>query len=291
MTIDMDVCVPQVAREAYDRLPGHDLLSSWHKATVDAAVRTFTAARATLGEAAWVAAHLATYPLGLVSDRYLSWSPADPFGPLRRRADPTPASPEHADVPVLLVHGLADNRSVFTVLGRELRRAGFHNVYALNAHPFPGDARTAATRLAGEVERICAETGQERVHIVAHSLGGLIARYYVQLLDGDARTATLVTIGTPHQGTTLARLLPYRMTGQLLPGSELLRDLAAPATGCRTRFVCFWSDLDHLMSPRDTAVLVHDDLDVRSIAVTGVRHASLPVNAEVVAGICRILDE
>lgn len=287
----MDVGVPQVAREVYDRLPGGDVLRSWHKTVVDAAVRTVTTARATLAEAAWVAAHAATYPLGLVSDRYLSWSPADPFDPLRRSAEPTRASPEHTDVPVLLVHGLADNRSVFAILGRELRRRGFRNVYALNGHPFPGEARTAAVRLAEEVERVCAETGEERVHIVGHSLGGLIARYYVQVLDGDERTATLVTIGTPHHGTTLARLLPYRMTGQLLPDSPLLAELAAPAVDCRTRFVCFWSDLDQLMSPRETAVLLHDDLDVRSVAVTGVRHASLPVNAEVVAGICRILDE
>lgn len=287
----MDVGAPRAAREVYDRLPGRQLLRSWHEAAVDTATRTVTAARATLGEAAWVAAHAATYPLGLVSDRYLSWSPADPLGPLRRHTEPTPASPEHADVPVLLVHGLADNRSVFTILARELRRHGFRNVYALNGHPFPGDARSAAVRLAEEVERVCAETGEERVHLVGHSLGGLIARYYVQLLDGDERTATLVTIGTPHHGTTLARLLPYRMTGQLLPDSALLAELAAPAVGCRTRFVCFWSDLDQLMSPRETAVLVHDDLDVRSVAITGVRHASLPVNAEVVAGICRILDE
>lgn len=283
--------MPQVARQVYDRLPGSHLLRSWHDTAADAAARTLTAARATLGEAAWVAAHAATYPLGLLSDRYLCWSPADPFGPLRRRTGNGPAAPEHADVPVLLVHGLADNRSVFTILARELRRCGFRNVYALNAHPFPGDARTAAVRLAEEVERVCADTGEERVHIVGHSLGGLIARYYVQLLGGDERTSTLVTIGTPHHGTTLARLLPYRMTGQLLPDSELFTELARRAAGCRTRFVCFWSDLDQLMSPRETAVLVHDDLDVRSVAVTGVRHASLPVNAEVVAGICRILDE
>ncbi|MBO0828938.1 MAG: alpha/beta fold hydrolase [Streptosporangiales bacterium] len=287
----MDVGAPQAAREVYDRLPGRRLLRAWHRAAVAATTRTVTAARATLGEAAWVAAHAATYPLGLVSDRYLSWSPADPFGPLRRHTEPMATSAAHADVPVLLVHGLADNRSVYTILARELRRCGFRNVYALNAHPFPGDARTAAARLAEEVERVCAETGEERVHIVGHSLGGLVARYYVQLLDGDERTATLVTIGTPHHGTTLARLLPYRMTGQLLPGSPLLAELAGPAGGCRTRFVCFWSDLDQLMSPRETAVLVHDDLDVRSIAVTGARHASLPVNAGVVSGICRILDE
>ena len=51
-----------------------------------------------------------------------------------------------------------------------------------------------------EVERIVAETGFERIHIIGHSLGGLIARYYVTRLGGDARVHTLVTLGTPHDG-------------------------------------------------------------------------------------------
>ena len=45
-----------------------------------------------------------------------------------------------------------------------------------------------------------AETGFERIHVIGHSLGGLIARYYVTRLGGDARVHTLVTLGTPARG-------------------------------------------------------------------------------------------
>src|SRR3712207_7796562 len=49
---------------------------------------------------------------------------------------------------------------------------------------------------------------------------------------------TLVTLGTPHAGTEVAR--PFRMlplAGQLTPGSSVLRELAEPAPECRTRFL------------------------------------------------------
>lgn len=249
------------------------------------AARTARGARGAAVEVAWITAHLATYPLGLISERYVSWSPADPFGLLRRRADAVGTT----DTPVLLVHGLADNRSVFTVLARELRRHGFSNVFAINHNPFPTEARSAAVRLAEEIERICQETGHDRLNVVGHSLGGLLTRYYVQRLGGDERTSTLVTLGTPHHGTKVAKLLPYRLPGQLLPDSELMAELAAPAPACRTRFVCFWSDLDQMMSPRETAALDHPDLDVHAVVVEGVGHMSLPVHRDVVETIIRLL--
>ena len=56
----------------------------------------------------------------------------------------------------------------------------------------------------------CEVTGAQQVHVVGHSLGGLVARYHVQRLSGDARVHTLVALGTPHQGTMAAYLLPTR---------------------------------------------------------------------------------
>ena len=64
---------------------------------------------------------------------------------------------------------------------------------------------------------------------------------------------TLVTLGTPHAGTEAAR--PLRMLpllGQLTPGSPVLRELAEPAPDCRTRFLVFASDLDHVVRPAAT---------------------------------------
>src|SRR5439155_18763667 len=128
-----------------------------------------------------------------------------------------------------------------------LRRGGFGRVITLNYSPLTQDVRSVAERLGTLIERTCEETGYERVHVIGHSLGGVVARYYVQRLGGDARVHTLCTLGSPHAGTYAARLLPQSsrsIVAQLRPGSDLMQELAEPAAGCRTRFVAFWSDLD-----------------------------------------------
>ena len=123
-----------------------------------------------------------------------------------------------------------------------------------------GDVRSTADELGREVERICEATNADMVHLVGHSHGGLVARYYVQRLGGDARVHTLVTVGTPHHGIMTAYLLPTPVLQQLRPHSDLVAELAAPSPGCRTRFVAVWSELDGWIIPQRNARLDHPDL-------------------------------
>ncbi|MFI8997152.1 lipase family alpha/beta hydrolase [Streptomyces sp. NPDC053542] len=188
--------------------------------------------------------------------------------------------------PVLLLHGFIDNRSVFVLLRRSLRRHGWCHLEALNYSPLTCDIRKAAELLGRHVEDVCARTGHRRIDLVGHSLGGLIARYYVQRLGGDARIRTLVTLGTPHGGTRLASLLPaHPLVRQMRTDSDVIKELARPAPNCRTSFVCFWSDLDQMMVPTETAQINHADLRHRNIHVSGVGHLAFPVNGTVAAGI------
>ncbi len=69
--------------------------------------------------------------------------------------------------------------------------------------------------------------GGGRVDLVAHSMGGLVARCYLQLLGGARRVDRLVTLGTPHQGTHAANFIPSALVRQLLPESPFLRHLNA----------------------------------------------------------------
>lgn len=127
--------------------------------------------------------------------------------------------------------------------------------------------------------------------MVGHSLGGLIARYYVQRLGGDGRVGTLVTLGTPHSGTRVAPLAnAHPIVRQMRPGSAVIEELSRPAPGCRTRFVSFWSDLDHLMDPLESACVDHPDLLVQNVRVTGIGHLALPVHPAVATGIRQALD-
>jgi pimeloyl-ACP methyl ester carboxylesterase len=241
-------------------------------------------------ETAWVSTHLALYPFGLLARA------EDATGHRYGIAQLPPAQRglvigdvEAAGTPILLVHGMVDNRSIFTLLRRGLRRRGFGRVLTLNYSPLTADVRTAAAVLAQEVEELVAESGYERVHVVGHSLGGLIARYYVTRLGGDERVHTLVTLGTPHSGTYSAYALPSRLCRQLRPGSALMRELAQPVPGCRTRFVAYWSDLDQMVLPQRHARLDHPDLAASNIEVRGLGHMSLPISGRVVHGISTTL--
>lgn len=246
-----------------------------------------TLLRATVLELAILTGHLLLYPTGLTPERRRprprteadEGALAD-AGTARR----LPGAPDA--VPTVLLHGFVDNRSVFVLLRRALAQQGSHHVECLNYSPLTCDVRAAADLLGRHVEEICARTGRPEIDIVGHSLGGLIARYYVQRLGGDRRVRTLVTLGTPHAGTTVAPLASaHPIVRQMRPGSPLIEELRMPAPGCRTRFVAFWSDLDRIMSPVETARIDHPDLLVENVRVSGIGHLALPVHPAVADGI------
>ncbi len=250
--------------------------------------------RGTATEIAWVAAHGAMYPWGAARrervrahrDELERFTLGD-LTPMQRGL--LMADVVAAGTPIILLHGLVDNGSIFVALRRSLRRRGFGRVITLNYSPLSQDVRQVARRLSVLVEKTCQETGYEKVHVVGHSLGGVVARYYVQHLGGHARVHTLCTLGSPHTGTHAARLLPSRLVKQLRPGSDLMAELAEPAPHVTTRFVSFWSDLDELIVPKRAARLEHPDLSARNVLLRGVGHMSLPINPRVVREIATLL--
>jgi Palmitoyl protein thioesterase len=235
-----------------------------------------------LTELAWVGAHVLLYPFGTRTETLRP-------DPRTRPGEQPPgvralfaADPLAARIPVLLVHGLVDNRSVFSVMHRSLRRRGFSHVCTWNYSPLLTDVARGAADLGAHIERICEQTGHDRVHVVGHSLGGLIARYHVQRQGGDRRVESLVTLGTPHQGSVWAHVVPTPLIRQLRPGSPVLQELAEPATGCRTRMTAVYSDLDQMVVPTTSGRCEHPDLGARNVLFRGVGHMSLPRHRGVV---------
>ncbi|RZU15416.1 alpha/beta hydrolase family protein [Kribbella rubisoli] len=246
-------------------------------------------------EIGWLTTHLAMYPLGLVgtSSRALpSRLNLAGLGPAQRGL--LVSDVRAAGTPILLAHGIIDNHTIFALMRRHLVRRGFSSIHTFSYSPLTLDVRRTAERMGREIEAICEESGSDQIHVIGHSLGGLIARYYVQRLGGDERVHTCVTLGTPHQGTVAAKLLPWPLVKQVRPDSELMAELAEPAPDCRTRFVAFYSDVDQLIVPQRRARIRHPDLLASNVRVHGVGHLSLPFHGEVVhriTGMLAHLDE
>jgi pimeloyl-ACP methyl ester carboxylesterase len=241
---------------------------------------TPTTARGAAAEVASLATQLVRYPMDFAADHRHA-----PVG----TDESEPPEPERPGTPVVLVHGFAGTSSIFGPLRRALRSHGAEHTHTVSYSPLTRDVRTSAARLAREVESVCARTGTRRVHLVGHSLGGLIARYYVQRLGGDRRVDVLVTLGTPHAGIAAARLLSWLpLVAQLRPDSPTIAELAQPTPHCRTRFVAFYSDLDEVVIPSSRARVDHPDLHAENILVHGVGHLTLPSHSTVVRRVCAL---
>jgi pimeloyl-ACP methyl ester carboxylesterase len=160
-----------------------------------------------------------------------------------------------APKPVLLIHGVLCNRSIWRGLCRQLAAAGFGPVRALNLEPLVADIEFHATTVNAELSAMQRQSEGARVAIVAHSMGGLVARAALRL-DGTAVISRIVTIATPHHGTAIARCARYRPARQMCPESDWLRELNASQEGrLRVPITCIYSLDDNLIAPALSATL------------------------------------
>ena len=159
----------------------------------------------------------------------------------------------HADRPaVLFIHGYMCNRGTWRpwlTAGGLTRR---WNCATVNLEPVFGAVDRYPDLIHAAVERLRAASGAERVTLVCHSMGGLAARAYLRS-HGHHAVARVVTIDTPHHGTLFARLGHGDNTRQMRRACEFVRKLAASDEP--VEFVCFASQHDNMIVPRDGQVL------------------------------------
>jgi triacylglycerol esterase/lipase EstA (alpha/beta hydrolase family) len=189
-------------------------------------------------------------------------------------------------VPVLLLHGYGCNSGYWAHLEPLLDRDGISHA-SIDLEPVAGSIDDYAPLIEARVRELCAATGAARIAIVAHSMGGLAARAWMRAY-GSARVARLITLGTPHHGTALARFGPGANAAQMRRDSAWLRALAAAETqDVRARIVSIYTHHDNIVAPQDSSVLP----GARNIAFGGVGHVALGSNPSVLAEVLRILRE
>ncbi len=176
--------------------------------------------------------------------------------------------------PVLLVHGYMCNRGFWWWMRRQLRAAGFAVATIDLEGPF-SDVETLADGLDRRIDALLAETGADRVLLVTHSMGGLVARALMRR-RGTARIARFVTLGGPHHGTVTARLGLGRNARQMTPGNPWLAELNRVET-TEVPTLSIWSYGDQIVAPQVTSRLA----GAREVALPALGHMALAVSPTV----------
>ena len=234
--------------------------------------------------ALWLGAFVLLQPLWVLSAAVLTrWAAPGPHRPMRartvlaeagallvsalrmsvlwRRTEPPGSaasrrgSSARPAPPVLLVHGILCNGGIWDPLHHRLSAAGWNRVERIDLQPPWADIETLAVRLVQTLQAMHRSSGGQRIVVVAHSMGGLVARAALRA-GGQSLIARIITLGTPHHGTAIACHLPFAPTRQMCPDSPWLRDLNAEQEGrLPVPVTCLYSQDDTLVVPPGHAVL------------------------------------
>ncbi len=157
--------------------------------------------------------------------------------------------------PVLLIHGIVCNCGVWRPLLERLQALGYAPVRAVNLEPLLADIDTHTAGVVRELEDLQRQSNGAPVAIVAHSMGGLVARAALRMI-GPATISRIVTIASPHHGSGIARLFRSRPARQLRPDSSWLRALnAGEGASLEVPVTSIYSLHDNLIVPPRSAML------------------------------------
>jgi triacylglycerol lipase len=183
---------------------------------------------------------------------------------------------------VVLVHGFVCNRGFWNPWMTNLRARGVAYI-AVNLEPVFGSIDDYVPTIEQAVRKMEAATGCAPV-LVAHSMGGLVVRAWLNQYGADRRVHRVITIGSPHRGTWLGRFAHTRNGRQMRLDHEWHQTLAAIEPKDRSgRFTCFYGNCDNIVFPASMATL--PGADNRHVA--GVAHVHLAFQGAVYEEVLR----
>ena len=211
---------------------------------------------------------------------------------LRVRGANVPDGDAPVDV-VVLVHGFLATAGVFGPLEQRLRQAGVEHLVSFTYHPF-----RSPVSLAEELRELCDRLpARVRLHLIGHSLGGVVVRLYVEALGGVERATQTISLASPFGGApaavrmagALGRWLPVPVWQKLLaqvsamqPDGPVLR-----LAGRRSHAVRHTSLVaaDDLLVPLANAALPGDDV----LVFDGVGHNGMLFDGRVIDAVCALV--
>ena len=188
-----------------------------------------------------------------------------------------PASDVFGQQGLVFVHGFFCNRAFWTPWMARLQNTG--RMYkAISLEPVFGSIDDYRSLIDNAVKRVTAATGEVPL-LVCHSMGGLAVRAWLAGQPASGPGYHIVTIGTPHLGTWLARWGTSVNARQMQIGSDWLAHLNESLTEPSPhRFTCWYSTTDNIVFPSSSATLISAD----NRQLQGVAHVQMAFLPQVI---------
>lgn len=172
--------------------------------------------------------------------------------------------------PLLLLHGLFLNRSCWLVMKLRLRLQGFTDLHTIYLPP-SRDIETLTERVALKIDSLRHSRNCAKVDLIGHSMGGIIARNYVQIRGGADKVDKCIVLGSPNNGSKLAPFAIMKLSEAIMPGSAFLCNLNKQPIPKKVTLTNIYSRHDNLVVPSDSAILNKST----NIELTGKGHGTL----------------
>ncbi len=193
----------------------------------------------------------------------LAWGALYPFG-IKKSEKRTPRRKEQHTV--VLMHGYMANRASFFPLYAYLKSVGVDQILSFNYHA--RDGIEGAAKQLRDFLRTNVRGG--KIDLVCHSLGGVVARFYIQELGGSRRVARCISLGSPFNGTYNSYWVASRIGRELRPDSTVLAKLAASKTkSAAVKFTSIVGGTDNIVIPRIFAANDNDTVHIPNVGHVG----------------------
>lgn len=152
--------------------------------------------------------------------------------------------------PIVFIHGYSGWKSQFDTMINRFKNDGTPScaIYKFGYNSLFNSNKTSASQLKSFVNNLRPNHNNRKAKLIAHSNGGLVSRWYRVFEGGSSATNRLVTLGTPHKGTSWAYGCFSPACSEMRYNSSFLRSLNG--RGCD---VSLWSPLDEIIIPQTNA--------------------------------------